>query len=47
MGTESSDVIRFEIGPLLQCQMRIAEALITQLLLVPEVHNVKQTYMKS
>ena len=25
MGTESSDVVRFELGPLLQYQMRIAK----------------------
>ena len=25
MGCESSDVVRFDLGPLLQCQMRVAK----------------------
>ena len=49
MGWESSDVVRFDLGPLLQGQMRIAKVkvLITFLLLVLEVCNVKSTYGKS
>ena len=49
MGWESFDVVRFDLGPLLQGQMRIAKLkmLITCLLLVLEVCNVKPTYGKS
>ena len=46
MGWESSDVFRFDLGPLLQVQMRIAK-LIIRLLLVLEVWDVKQTQRKS
>ena len=43
MGWESSGVIRFDLGPLLQGQMRIAKLkmLITRLLLVLEVWDGK------
>ena len=49
MGWESVDVIRFDLGPLLQGQTRTAnlKVLITCLLLVLEVCNVKPTYRKS
>ena len=52
MGCESSDVVRFDLGPLLQGQMRVAKhksvkVVITHLLLVLEVCNVKPTYRKS
>ena len=49
MGQESSDVDRFDLGPLLQGQLRIAniKVLIIRLLLVLEVCNVKPTYRKS
>ena len=49
MGWESSDVVRFDLGPLLQGQTRIEnlKVLITRLLLVLEVCNVKPTYRKS
>ena len=49
MGWESSDVVTFDLGPLLQGQMRRAslKVLITCLLLVLEVCNVKQTNRKS
>ena len=49
MGWESFDVVSFDLGPLLQCQMRKAKVkvLITRLLLVQEVCNVKPTYRKS
>ena len=49
MGWESSDVVRFDLGPLLQGQMRIAKfkMLITCLLLILEVCNVKPTHRKS
>ena len=49
MGWESFGVIRFDLGPLLQGQMRIAKfkVLITRLLLVLQVCNVKPTYRKS
>ena len=44
MGWESSDVVRFDLGPLLQGQMRTAKlVLITGLLLVLEVCNVKMS----
>ena len=48
MGWESFDVVRFDLGPLLQGQTRIAnfKVLITHLLLVLEVCNVKPTYRK-
>ena len=46
MGCESSDVVGFDLGPLLQGQTRIAK-LISPLLLVLEVWNVKPTYRKS
>ena len=46
MGGESSDMVRFYLGPLCQDQRRIAKlkVLITHLLLVLEVCNVKPTY---
>ena len=49
MGWESSGVVRFYLGPLLQGQMRIAnlKMLITHLLLVLEVWDGKPTYRKS
>ena len=49
MGWDSFDVVRFDLGPLLQGQTRIAQVkvLITRLLLVLEVCNVKPTYRKS
>ena len=49
MGWESYYVVRFDLGPLLQHQTRIAvrKVLITHLLLVLEVYNVKPTYKKS
>ena len=49
MGWESSDVVRFYLGPLLQGQTRIAKLkmLITRLLLVLEVWDGKPTYRKS
>ena len=49
MGWEYFDVIRFDLGFLLQGQMRIAKlkVLITRLLLVPEACNVKPSYRKS
>ena len=49
MGCESSDVVRFDLGPLLQGQMRTAniKVLITCLLLVLEVWDGKPTYRKS
>ena len=49
MGWESSDVVKFDLGPLLQGQMGIANSkvLITCLLLVLLVCNVKPTYGKS
>ena len=49
MGWESVDVVRFDLGPLLQGQMRIPKlkVLITHLLLVLEVWNGKPTYRKS
>ena len=45
MGWESVGVVRFELGPLLQGQMRIAKlkVLITRLLLVLEVWDGKAT----
>ena len=49
MGWESSDVVRFDRGPLFQGQMRVAKlkVLITHLLFVLEIWNVKPTYRKS
>ena len=46
---ESSDVVRFDLGPLLQGQTRIAKQklLITHLLLVLQVCNVKPISRKS
>ena len=45
MGWESFDVVRFDLGPLLQGQMRTAklEGFISHLLLILEVCNVKPT----
>ena len=45
----SSDVARFDLEPLLQGQTRISkhEGLITHLLLVLEIYNVKTTSRKS
>ena len=49
MGCESSDIVRFDLGSLLQGQTRIAKlkVLITRLLLVLEVWDSKPTYRKS
>ena len=49
MGWKSSDVVRFDLGPLVQGQTRIAnlKVLITCLLLVLVVCNMKTTYRKS
>ena len=49
MGWVSSEVIRFDLGPLLQGQTRIAKvkSAITCLLLVLEVWDAKPTYRKS
>ena len=49
MCCESSDVVRFDLGPLLPGQTRIAKVkvLITRLLLVLEVWDGKPTYRKS
>ena len=49
MGWDSSDVVRFDLGPLLQGQTRIAKLkmLIAHLLLVLEVWDGKPTYRKS
>ena len=49
MGWESSGVVRFDLGPLLQGQMRIAKLkmLITRLLLVLKVWDCKPAYRKS
>ena len=49
MGWESSDVIIFDLGPLRQGQTMIAKVkvLVTHLLLVLEVCNVKNTFRKS
>ena len=44
MDWESSGVVRFDLGPLLQGQTRIAKVLITCLLLIPEVCNMKPTF---
>ena len=49
MGWESFDVVRFDLGPFLQDQTRIAksEVLINRSFLVLEVCNVKPSYRKS
>ena len=49
MGWESSGVVGFDLGPLVQGQTRIAKlkALITRLLLVLEFWDVTSTYRKS
>ena len=50
MGLESFGVVGFDLGPLLQGQMRIAKlkrANITLLFLVQEVWNGEPTYRKS
>ena len=49
MCCESSDVVRFDLGPLLQGQTRIAKVkvLITRLLSFLEVWDGKPTYRKS
>ena len=49
MGWESFCVVRFDLGPLIQGQMRIAKLKfgITRLLLVLEVWDGKPTYRKS
>ena len=49
MGWESFDVNRFDLGPVLQGQARIAKlkVLITHSLLVIEVWDGKPTYRKS
>ena len=49
MGCESSDVVRFDLGPLLQGKTRIAnlKSAYLRLLLILEVCSVKPTYRKS
>ena len=51
MGWDSCDVVGFDLGPLLQGQMRIAKLKInvhiTHLLLVQEVLDVQVSYRKS
>ena len=48
MGCESSDVVRFDLGPLLQGQTRLAKLKSAyNLLFVLEVFIVKPTYSKS
>ena len=49
MGWESFDVVRFDLGPLLPGQMRIAKSkvLINHFFLVLEVCNVKPSCRKS
>ena len=49
MGWDSFGVVRFDLGPLLQGQLRIAKLkiAITRLLLVLEVWNGKPSYRKS
>ena len=46
---ESFDVVRFDLGPFLQGQMRIAKSklLLNHFFLVLEVCNVKASYRKS
>ena len=48
MGKESSDVVRFDLGPLLQGQMRIAKlkSAYNSLIIGPRGLNVKPTYRK-
>ena len=47
MDWESFNVVRFDLGSLLQGQTRIVKVLTTHLLLVLEVCNVKPAYRKS
>ena len=49
MGCKSFDVVRFDFGPLLQGQMRIAKLKNgnNSLIMVLNVCNVKPTYRKS
>ena len=49
MGWESSDVVRFDLGPLIRGQMRIAKSkvLINHFFSCREVCNVKASYRKS
>ena len=49
MGWESFDVVRFDLGPFLCGQMRIAKSkvLINHFFVVLEVCNVKVSYRKS
>ena len=49
MGWESFDVVRFDLGPLLQGQTRIAnlKSAYNSLIMVLEACNVKPTYRKS
>ena len=49
MDWESFDVVRFDLGPCLRGQMRIAKSkvLIKHFFLVLEVCNVKPSYRKS
>ena len=49
MGRESFDVVRFDLGPFLRGQTRIAKSkvLINRFFLVLEVCNVKASYRKS
>ena len=46
MGWESSGVVGFDLGPLLQGQTRTSKVLITRLLLVLEVWDGKPMYRK-
>ena len=43
MGWESSNVVKLDLGPLFQGQIRVAKRLITPLLLALEIWNVKPT----
>ena len=49
MDQESSEVVRFDLGPFLQGQIRVAKVkvLITRLLLLIQFWNAKPTYRKS
>ena len=49
MGWESPDVVRFDLGPLLQGQTRIAKpkSAYNSLIIGPNVLQCKPTYMKS
>ena len=49
MGWESFDVVKFDLGPLLQGQTKVVKlkVLITRVLLVLEVWDGKPTYRKS